>query len=441
MKTKRLGTVLILILLLTSNTFAEISSNNIVIIEDAENKNTDGWTIFTNKKGVIANIKDLKRDSQVIKLLGKGMKTGYALSFPKWNNQLKTIEWKMKYNEYYAIYLLINTTKGVKYLRYSSLNYDKGKHGRYISFGLGSSSRDGKWHTFKRNMEKDLKKFEPKNNFLSINAFMIRGSGLIDDIKAIDTPPVDKFNLTKFNELLIKKKNNTESAGVISAGILNTSYERISYIKYFDTNNDHTFITFYTLSSDETKLEELTTINGIEMDSLSISNVLFNLDYSEMIIKALHDSKFIEYKYFDISSLPTINLVKKSELYDLEQFDNLLNDKKREYENNASNPENVHYEYYGDKTLIAGVVFTAKEDGIASKVEFYTYSNNALIKLFEIHPYPSRGIGYKVKVINNQQNLVITYDLRTSEGKVISRIDKYDIKDPSKVKIIGVKNN
>ena len=177
--------------------------------------------------------------------------------------------WDMKYSENYAIYFLVNTSNGVKYLRYSSLDYDKGIDGKYISFGLGAISKDGKWHPFRRNLQKDLNKFEPNSQILSINAFMIRGSGMVDNIKAIrdsSLVPIKNFDMKKFNELLKENREKSQD-GLEGTVVNNTSDEHIKYIYYL---GDHA--TFYTLSSDQTHLKELARYYG-DWENIYVNNV------------------------------------------------------------------------------------------------------------------------------------------------------------------------
>lgn len=169
-------------------TTTSFSDKDEVIFEDGVNLSlptlSPYWSIFTDTKGTISNIKS-KYGEHTIKLSGKGMKTGYMISLRTLNEDFQTVGWDMKYSEDYAIYFLVNTTHGVKYLRYSALNNDEGEEGRYISFALGSQSKNGKWHSYRRNLQKDLNRFEPYNTILSINAFMIRGSGEVDNIRVI----------------------------------------------------------------------------------------------------------------------------------------------------------------------------------------------------------------------------------------------------------------
>jgi hypothetical protein len=41
---------------------------------------------------------------------------------------------------------------------------------------------DGQWHTFARDLQADLEASQPGVDILEVNAFLIRGSGRVDDI-------------------------------------------------------------------------------------------------------------------------------------------------------------------------------------------------------------------------------------------------------------------
>jgi hypothetical protein len=45
---------------------------------------------------------------------------------------------------------------------------------------------DGKWHTFVCGLQKDLEDAQPGNKILEVNGFLIRGSGMVDDIMLHD---------------------------------------------------------------------------------------------------------------------------------------------------------------------------------------------------------------------------------------------------------------
>ncbi len=160
-----------------------------VIHEDAEDKNTDGWVVYSNSSGeaTISNVTDTQRESQVIKLEGLGRGDGYKLYLSngkKWEDHFHhNIKWSMKYSENYTIYIEVNTVKGKRYLTYTPKNIDQGwDGGQYINIGLGESTKNGVWQTFYRDLRWDFIRFEPDNRLLSINGFLIRGSGSVDDI-------------------------------------------------------------------------------------------------------------------------------------------------------------------------------------------------------------------------------------------------------------------
>ena len=52
-------------------------------------------------------------------------------------------------------------------------------------FGLGTDAMDGQWHTFVRDLQADLNMAQPGVTILEVNGFLIRGSGMVDDIKCL----------------------------------------------------------------------------------------------------------------------------------------------------------------------------------------------------------------------------------------------------------------
>ncbi len=54
--------------------------------------------------------------------------------------------------------------------------------GEYIHYGIGSDSIDGRWRTFTRDLQADLEQAQPGVRLLTVNGFLIRGSGKVDDI-------------------------------------------------------------------------------------------------------------------------------------------------------------------------------------------------------------------------------------------------------------------
>ncbi len=159
------------------------------IYEDAEDGNTDGWQVYdaTPEGATITNIMDEARGNRVIELAGDIYNNGYMLggrtTDTGWNDQEHTrIRWSMNYNELFVIYIPINTTNGRRYMVYENNDEDRGESNGYIRFGLGANAFTGTWQSFERDIEADLHQFEPENELLSVDGFMIRGSGRLDDI-------------------------------------------------------------------------------------------------------------------------------------------------------------------------------------------------------------------------------------------------------------------
>jgi hypothetical protein len=88
----------------------------------------------------------------------------------------------MSYAEPFTIYIQTQTTNGKRYLVYTPIDENRGLRGEYIRFGVGSNIIDGKWHKIERNLAKDIESVEKGNKLISIDSFIIRGSGEIDDI-------------------------------------------------------------------------------------------------------------------------------------------------------------------------------------------------------------------------------------------------------------------
>ncbi len=161
------------------------------VLEDAEDGETSGWSIYDNSPegAVVENIYNNERDSQVIKLEGAGTQNGYIVGnwagrAGAWDErEHQKLNFEMNFPSGFNFYITIQTTKGSRYLYYSSASTDRGLiYNRYIHHGLGSSFVDGNWHTFSRNLQADLQEYEPDNSIIAINGLLIRGSGMIDDI-------------------------------------------------------------------------------------------------------------------------------------------------------------------------------------------------------------------------------------------------------------------
>lgn len=172
------------------------------VYEDAEDESTSRWHIYDNFPywAYIDNVYLTDRDHNAIKFIGAGIRNGYMLGNIEgrsgaWNNTTEhTLKWSMNFKRRFVIYVRISTTNGPRYLYYTQHNRSYGKRNRtYIHFGLGREARNGIWQDFTRNLEIDLKRYEPNNNLIDVNAFLVRGKGMVDDIELINENQDDVY--------------------------------------------------------------------------------------------------------------------------------------------------------------------------------------------------------------------------------------------------------
>ena len=182
------------------------------IYEHAEDINTKGWMVYDNSPSgaSISNIED--NGNRVIQLQGAGRKNGYILGdwiggANVWNNTTeKIITWRMKYDEDFVVYVSVETEKGQKYLYYTNSDGNKGQSKNYIHHGIGENASDGTWQTFTRDLEADLQDLESDNSITSVNAFLIRGSGLVDDIELLnDSTIIGSLELNNAHGIVFSK--------------------------------------------------------------------------------------------------------------------------------------------------------------------------------------------------------------------------------------------
>ncbi len=190
------------------------------IYADAQSGTTTNWVIYDqNPAGAtIENVDDSVWGSRVIQFIGNGIKNGYKLGdysgrSDDWNNQNEfSIRWSMNFSQRYVIYVRVETTDGYRFLYYTKSDIDKGKKDRYIHHGLGADSANGEWQTFVRDLEADLKEFEPNNELVSVNAFLVRGSGKIDNIELFDD--IENQEFIEYDDYtLYEDAQNGDSAG------------------------------------------------------------------------------------------------------------------------------------------------------------------------------------------------------------------------------------
>jgi peptidoglycan/xylan/chitin deacetylase (PgdA/CDA1 family) len=162
-----------------------------VIYEDAEDNTTNGWIVSDNTSGdaTITNIFDTDSQSRVIKFDSSAIyENEYKLG--TWSNQKHfKLKWDMKTTEGFIVDILVSSTEGERYLRYTDeASTSKGKDGNALYHGLGYYASNGNWNTFDRDLQKDLKDIEPNNQILSVDSFLIRAKCRVDNIELYKAP-------------------------------------------------------------------------------------------------------------------------------------------------------------------------------------------------------------------------------------------------------------
>ena len=170
-------------------------------------KSYNSWhLLYPDTYGVIKKIKDPKKKKTVIEFQSKtsrdtyinGAKTGKKA----WNNKKeRTIRWDFNFNKSFVIMVSLKTKDG-----YRDLVYTSGEDNGNLYFGLGKHIISGTWQSITRNLENDLYKYEPKNKIISVNAFIIRGSGKIGKIEMLSIPKKERVAINNPKvEIIVKK--------------------------------------------------------------------------------------------------------------------------------------------------------------------------------------------------------------------------------------------
>jgi len=147
-----------------------------------EDRCTSQWKRVNNDTfSTINNVQDRSKKSRVIEFKGAGTKQIYAL----YTSELASkqgheywVSWDMKFSEDFVIILLVQSNLGKHYLIYTP-----GRLNSYMQYGLGPASTNGKWKTFRRNIQKDIAYFDNRVKIVSLKRFVLKGNGMIGNIQ------------------------------------------------------------------------------------------------------------------------------------------------------------------------------------------------------------------------------------------------------------------
>jgi len=172
-------------------------SASATVYDDAEDGNTTGWYVYDSDPAgaTISNVTDSSRGGHVIQLQGAALSNGYRLrksDNTNWGNTREFIaEWSMKYSENFKVIFSIKTSAGHRYVYYDQSDTDRLGTETYVHHGLGASSINGIWQRFQRDLQADLNDAQPGVTIQSVEGFLIRGSGYVDDIKLHGSSTLD----------------------------------------------------------------------------------------------------------------------------------------------------------------------------------------------------------------------------------------------------------
>jgi len=207
------------------------------VYENAEDEKISRWSVYdkTPSGAYLDNVYLEDRDHNAIQLIGAGTSNGYILGnwegrAGAWNNTKEHIlKWSMNFDEAFVVYIRVLTKNGPKYIYYTASNKSYGSryNGRYIHIGLGKISKNGSWQNFTRDLEADLKRYEPNNALLAVNAFLVRGNGLVDDVvlRAETIPP---------NELSLNTEQRLIADQIISVFENSTTTIKYGYAEHIE---------------------------------------------------------------------------------------------------------------------------------------------------------------------------------------------------------------
>lgn len=150
-----------------------------------------GWRVYA---GGVNNATVTESGNKII-LKGKGIKSGYILGAVNgtdaWHNKReRLLSVSLMNSDLFTLYVPVNTTNGLRYLTYTThpnhIN-KRGKEGSFIYLELDEDEQTvGKEKTVERNLDADLKRYEPNNEIIEVNALMLRGDSEVFGVKLRD---------------------------------------------------------------------------------------------------------------------------------------------------------------------------------------------------------------------------------------------------------------
>lgn len=181
--------------------------------------------MYQDSQGKIETVFDQQLDINVTHFISQTSRDTYISGAKSgesaWHNtEDKILRWQFNYRENYVIMVSVNTLDG-----YRNLIYTSGDDHGNLYYGLGQETINGSWQTITRDLEYDLQRYEPRNMILSVDAFLVRGSGQFAKVELLAALP-NQNNILQEEPLLtpsIETPPNEIPAEVITSEPKNDS--------------------------------------------------------------------------------------------------------------------------------------------------------------------------------------------------------------------------
>jgi hypothetical protein len=165
-----------------------------LVLDDAEEQNTEGWDVYdSDPPGTVANEPDpAGGPNRVIAFSGHPFDTGYRFTLPAAEERRFKLQWSMRLNGAFRLYIACSTAMGFRYIQYDPVYAPPSLERFYIRHGLGTGAGTGEWVTVRRDLAADVEAAEPANRLLAVSAVLFRGSGCVDDLRMYAYPDTDR---------------------------------------------------------------------------------------------------------------------------------------------------------------------------------------------------------------------------------------------------------
>jgi len=162
-----------------------------VVLENGGNAALPGWDVYdTRGPGTLASEPEPGgKDNRVVVFRPEDGTSacGFRLTLPEDQQGCCKLQWRMKFTSRYTIYVQCETSAGKVYVQYAPGDEAHSfVEDRYSRHALGGETGMWKWATVRRDIQADLWAADPEIELQAVHAIMVRGSGMVDDIRVYD---------------------------------------------------------------------------------------------------------------------------------------------------------------------------------------------------------------------------------------------------------------